>query len=273
MNSENLNSTIADLVNRLPAFPTNADRLLTLAAKPDRNEKEIISLIYNDSSMAVELLHLANNDCMRPDVQVDNIDDAVNIFGLDQLIETIAVSWAATSIRHSFSELANLDAYFAHEQEISKTCAILADISGLDRKKTKMAFAGGLMHDIGRLVIMIAQKKPFAPMLGITPQDMANIIRDEKQAIGMNHCQIGQRICEKWNFSPILCEGVLRHHTPIINDSFSYPGAYIFIAHFVSMSDFTGEMIAKTLPTEILGKLHITPEKFDKAREIYFNNK
>jgi hypothetical protein len=81
---------------------------------------------------------------------------------------------------------------------------------------------------------------------------------------------VGQHLCRKWKFSEWLTEGVLRHHTPLTAAGFSFPGAMIFVAHFVSMSDLTGEIIASLLPTELLARLGLDTEALTAAKEKYF---
>jgi hypothetical protein len=47
-------------------------------------------------------------------------------------------------------------------------------------------------------------------------------------------------------------------------------GAIIFTCHFVACSDFTGDTLAAMLPYELLNKLNLTPEGFNKTQQIYF---
>ena len=73
---------------------------------------------------------------------------------------------------------------------------------------------------------------------------MLSIVHEEREILGMDRCIVGEQICKKWSFSSFMQEGILRHHTPLLDDDFSYLGAIIFLAHFVTNSDFTGEMIS-----------------------------
>ena len=48
------------------------------------------------------------------------------------------------------------------------------------------------------------------------------------------------------------------------------PGTLTFLAHFVSASDFTGDILASMLPAEILDSLHLEPDDFHQARRQFF---
>lgn len=128
---------------------------------------------------------------------------------------------------------------------------------------------GGLLHDIGRLVILIVSNSTSTPLAGVTWEHMISIVHDEKRVVGMNHCEVGQQICERWNFTPFLQEGVLRHHTPLIERDFSFPGTVLFLAHFVAGSDFTGEILERMVPPELFARIGLTPAGFAEAQELY----
>jgi len=106
-------------------------------------------------------------------------------------------------------------------------------------------------------------------VLGTLWDKMASVVHDEKATLGTNHCDVGMRICHKWNFSPIVQEGVLRHHTPLINSDFSLPGALIFISHFLSASDPSGDILSTLSAAEVVTHLSLSAADFDKARGIY----
>jgi hypothetical protein len=89
------------------------------------------------------------------------------------------------------------------------------------------------------------------------------------KALGMDHCEVGMRLCKRWNFSSVLQSGILRHHSPLIGNDFNFPGAVIFVAHFVTESDLTGEIICNMLPEELLYNLNLCEDDFKKVRDIY----
>ena len=89
------------------------------------------------------------------------------------------------------------------------------------------------------------------------------------QHMGMDHCEVGARICRRWNFSPVVQEAVLRHHSPILDGDFCFAGALIFLSHFVSASDPSGDILATLLASKVLNKLDLTPVDFERARDLY----
>ena len=261
---------VSHLVHRLPPMPEDIDRLLRLMSDVGRNEKELKTLIMKDPAICAEILHLANSDCYGAAASVETIEDAIRLVGLEPLIQLVGVSFADGVLQKEFTPLKNLNQYFEHSRQISLGCRILAEIGGWPKHEQKMYAVAGLLHDIGRLVILLSSNRTAATLMGTSTEELLSVIHNEQQALGMNHCDVGAQICGSWHFSPILHEGVLRHHTPQLSNGFSTPGAVIFLAHFVTASDFTGTILSRTPPlVELIGKLNLATKDFEAAGNRY----
>ena len=265
---EELSRRITELVDKLPLFPHNIDALLATAVKPSEDNKEILRLIESEPELSTELLQVARS-YYGTAADINTIEDAVNHVGLRALVQLIGISYARNAIQEEFAALKYLNEYIDHSEDISTSCRILAEVSGIPKGELEIYTIAGLIHDVGRLAIMVASNRTSAHVLGTLWDKMASVIHDEKLTLGTNHCDIGMRICRKWNFSPIIQEGVLRHHTPLFDSDFSFAGAIIFISHFLSASDPSGEILSTLIASEVLAKLNLTSTDFDNAKNIY----
>jgi HD-like signal output (HDOD) protein len=266
--SQKLEVQIVELIDRLPPLPSNIDYLMRYSNENYGQERKIIKMVSEDPGLCTDLLHIANAYSIS-DHHIETIEEAVKEVGILPLIQLVGLWYSKDIISMEFSFLNHLDEYFIHSQDISLSCRVLAEVSGMKQHGSKVLAVAGLIHDIGRLVIMLAAKKDTAPLMGTQWDKMKSIIHEEKDVFGMDHCIVGEQICKKWNFSDFIQEGILRHHTPLIEDDFSYLGAIIFLAHFLAYSDFTGEMLSKVLPIELCAKLDFNLENFKKARIEY----
>lgn len=271
--SKNLETQVAELVDRLPPMPKNIDSLLRSAGEDFRHEEELLDLVGQDPGLCADLLHLANSCYSTSGKHIETAAEAVRIVGYQPLIQLVGVWYAKGIILKEFSLLEHLDDYFQHSQEISLGCRTLSELSGVKQYGRDVLTVAGLIHDIGRLVILLASNKTTARLMGTPWNKMKSIVHDEREVLGMDHCIIGEQICEKWNFSFYMQEGVLRHHSPLIDDDFSYLGGMIFITHFVTNSDFTGEMLRNMLPNELIDKLGLDSNDITKAREEYLSQR
>ena len=265
---EQVSRKITQIVDDLPLFPTDINQLLSTAVKPAEEGTEILRLIESDPKLGSQLLALARSYFGRAE-DFESIEDIVRHVGIRPLVQLIGISYARETIRREFAALKYLNDYVDHGEDIYIATDIMGGICSLPREKRQMHALAGLVHDVGRLAIIVAGNKTSSRVLGTLWDRMVSVVHEEKAELGMDHCDVGARICRRWNFSPVIQDAVLRHHSPIMNGDFSFAGALIFLSHFVSASDPSGEILATLLSTKILNKLDLTPVDFEKARDQY----
>jgi HD-like signal output (HDOD) protein len=197
---DGLERKVAQLVEILPPIPANISRLMT--TRPDSNEvyKQVRALIDDDPGLCSDLLHLAGDICYVSGEPIETVDDALRHVGIDTLIQLIAVSYAGKIIRKEFARMKYLNDYFEHSRKISLSCQILAKLHDMPEHDRQMYAVAGLIHDIGRLIIMLASDKTTVGLLGTSWDKMKTIVKDEKEIFGMNHSEAGMQICSKWHF-------------------------------------------------------------------------
>lgn len=271
--NERLENRIAALVNNLPPLDNSVERLLNAAIGGTVNPADIRSIVAADPGLCTNLLFLANCSCYNPAGQpgsIETVREALDAVSLEALSTMAGASAALNTVSHGAGISQRLwNEYLQHSREVSAISAILAGICGMKERGCETYAVAGLTHDVGRIVIMAAAQDSTASFLGTTPSDMARIVESEQAAFRMDHCQIGHALFSKWGFSEMLCHGILRHHTPIIGDDFCRAGAIVFVSHFITMSDFTGSIIARMLPATILHSLSLQPRDLDQARKLY----
>jgi len=266
---ERLEIQVTKLVDKLPPMPDNIDYLLHKLSDDFQEEKELVKLVEQDPGLCADLLYLANKFYETGNERIETIEEAIYKIGTLPLIQLIEIWYSQNIIKNEFSSLNNLNEYFSHSQDISLGCRVLSEVTGVKEHSREVLTTVGLIHDIGRLIIVLASKQNTAHLIGTPWNKMKTIVHEEREILGMDHCIVGEQICKRWSFSSYMQEGILRHHTPLLEEDFSYLGAIIFLAHFVTCSDFTGEMISRVLPMEICEKLDLDFSGFEKARKEY----
>jgi HD-like signal output (HDOD) protein len=260
---------VSMLVSRLPPMPDNINRLLNMAGKGSIVESTVLEMIKADSGLCANLLHLANTFRNDYEAPIDTIEGAVDNVGVLPLVQLIRIWYANQAINTELNKIEHIEDYSVHSQNISLGCKILAGLLKLENQESQMFATAGLIHDIGRLVLLLASDRKKVNLLGTSVDKLDSIIRNENEMLGMNHCEVGMYICQKWNLSDLLQQGILRHHTPLIGQDFNFTGALIFIAHFLTESDFTGETVINLLPKELIKKISLSTNDFKHGMKTY----
>ncbi len=257
-------SQLAGFVNRLPLMPGNIDKVF-YAQDHLEQENDLLDVIKHDPGLCADVLHIANSMFSQ---RVETIEQALHSVGLKPIIEQLVeIAHDEQSLRGQMVNSACLGEYYAHSQEIAFGCKLLAQAANMPAHQVDIYEVAGLIHDIGRLVTMLARDVNIIELMGSSIEQMQSILEDEQLLIGMDHCQVGAMVCQKWNLSATLIDGVLRHHDPVRPESSSKAAAVIFASHFLGLYGLMD--VSAMMPQEILRCIGLDRTGFDlTAREF-----
>jgi len=95
--------------------------------------------------------------------------------------------------------------------------AVLAKEIAMMKKKADIAdvvFTGGIIHDVGKTVLALYVQSTFKDIIALVESKSITFQTAEKEIMGFDHQEIGERILSKWNFPQSLKDIVRYHHEP-----------------------------------------------------------
>lgn len=196
-------------LRQLPSFPAVATKLLQLLAKEDVPIRRIVELIRTDPAFSSGILRVANSALFGFASKVETVKHAVVVVGLDRVM-TLTLTVAMGSYLKAALRIAVLRGCWRH----SLACALLSEELAtscsvhLDR-----AYTAGLLHDIGRLGLLVAYPAEYGKLLTVAEQNAGDVLEMERKLFDMDHCQAGRRLMEEWKFPEEFHEIAARHHS------------------------------------------------------------
>jgi len=198
----------ASVFSNLPPFRLTALRLLGIASDSQTAISEFEGVFRVDPALTADLLLVANSAAYGPRTRIETIKHAITYLGLDRiraLASTVAFSYQVRSAPQS----AALKAVWKH----SIATAVVAEQIGISTMANSAIYTGGLMHDIGRLGLLIAAGLPYANAMVLEFTDMDEAEAVETAIAGMTHCQAGACLAQAWEFPASLRACIVEHHT------------------------------------------------------------
>ena len=193
-------------VARLPVFPAIALRLLALAASGSVSFANLSALVSKDQVLAGHLISAANSCLYSPNANISNIGHAISYIGLDESCRIIT----AASLRPLFAS-GGLGELWRHSLEAARSCEDVAVLAGGVRKDD--AFLAGLVHDVGRLLILRHSGEASLAFVRLIEQG-CDAAFAERLLFGRDHAALGAEILKVWKFPENLLEAVRHHHSP-----------------------------------------------------------
>lgn len=259
MSVANASGEIPSRLKTVPPFPPVAARLLTLLAQPADGLaiKTIAALIESDPTFSARVLQQVNSAEFSVLTQVDNIRHALVILGLERTRQT-TVTLAMAVYSKAALRTAELRQCWRH----TIATAVLAD--GISKRVgafAESAYAAGLMHDIGRLGLLVAYPREYEATIRDAASQCLDLIDFERETFGLDHEEAGRWLAEKWRLPDELQVIVGRHHDPCEGAELSL----LRIVHTAcNLADSLGYFVTKPLSDR--GVDHVLSELPEQAR-------
>ena len=148
------------IVKSVPMLSVSATRLLQIAAKADHDLQDVISLVKTDANLTARVLKIVNSAAFGLINHITSIDRAVSYLG-ERIIVSIALGDCAGKL--FAKELSGYEAdrgdLWKHDLRTAIAAREVVTQSGADISP-ELAFTAGLLHDIGKALIICSARFP-----------------------------------------------------------------------------------------------------------------
>lgn len=217
---------IQDQIKKSGNLPTLPEILITLLDACDNDGSpltEVAAIINKDPALSFRVLQLVNSAYYGLRSAFTGVEQAVAYLGVNS-IKNVAIT---ASIHQVFDQKRlmavkqfNIGTFWHH----SLLCATLARRIA---KKTgfscpEEAYLSGLLHDIGRLVLVSTFPKQYETFL-ILSDDVESELNAERQFIGLTHSEAGAWLVLNWKLNSLMADAIRYHHQPLDQIQEAFP--------------------------------------------------
>lgn len=213
-----LDSNILNVINgisELPSIPTIYLKLEQLLNSSNVSLSKVAELISNDVSISAKILQIVNSAFFGLPKETADVTTAVNILGTN-VIRSIIISLKFHNfVTDKEAKLFSLEKLWMHSQLVAKLSQEIYEKYGDKIYSNKDAYAAGLLHDIGKIILL----KHTSYVEEILQKGIDNSIENELLFLKVSHAEIGAYLLGIWNLPIHIVEAVAQHHKP---ENFNY---------------------------------------------------
>jgi len=231
--------SLADIVQHihaLPAMPAVALELLQTLSGGDPDVDALAHRIARDQAIAARVLRVANSPFYGLQARVGSIHDAIVVLGFSAVRSLVLTSAVVTTLPAGRCDGFSADRFWRH---VIGTAVAAQALARPLRRKPDHLFIAGLLHDIGRLVMVSAYPGHFTQVIQRAAERDCHLVDVESEIFGCDHTAVGAAIAQHWNFPAEIVEALAFHHNPAA----AAPGSLAAIVHYA-------DGIAKALDLE-----------------------
>jgi diguanylate cyclase (GGDEF)-like protein len=194
----------------LPSLPGVAIKVLELTRDPQVSISKIAELVQNDPALASKVLKTINSSYYGLTQPCPSISRAMSLLGLNT-VKAIVLSFSLVDSSKKVDG-AGFDFTAYWRRSVYAAAGARALAIATKRCDADEAFLGALLQDIGMLAGFAAMPDVYGRVIAMAGPDHDELIKFERQALGVDHARIGSAMAERWHFPPQIIECIAKHH-------------------------------------------------------------
>jgi HD-like signal output (HDOD) protein len=258
INDRRLKSLLPRLES-LPSLPTLYTEIIAEIQAPNSSFKKVGELIARDVSMTAKILQLVNSAFFGLARRIANPQEAVSLLGYDTVKALVLSAKVFSQFEVKRIPRPWLDALWRHSLETSLFARSIGMTEKLPRKSMDEAFTAGILHDLGKLILVQNFTDTYAEVLDQCRCQTRPLCEVETERFGASHAELGAYLMGLWGIGDDVVGAIANHHQPPLT---AVPGrvtAVVYAANALEhhLSAGPAEEPAAVIAPEVLKQLNV----------------
>lgn len=196
----------------LPTLPHILLKMLEICGNGETSIKDLSAVVQKDPSLSAHILRMVNSAYYNFPQKITSFRQAIGLVGMES-VKNMAMSAAVYQVFFGLQKNPsfNLKVFWWH----SFMCAVIAEMLAQKTAypRPDEAFLAGLLHDIGKLVLMENFPHEYAAAVR-SAQNESQLFAEEERQLGISHADTGFWLMNKWRLQSFVADAILYHHEP-----------------------------------------------------------
>lgn len=196
------------------SLPDIASKLLEILQQDDIDVNEIVRLIESDPVISMKTLKMANSPLFQVRSEVVNLSHAIQILGTKRVSDIVfSVSLhSKLFIGRNLNIYPLLEKYFYNSFLIGNLSKVFID--SFDSRLRNGLFVSGLLHDIGRMIMIQMEPLDYVKVIKLTELEDISEIEAENAVFREDHRSVGSKLSEVWSLPDMVHSVIKYYYTP-----------------------------------------------------------
>jgi HD-like signal output (HDOD) protein/CheY-like chemotaxis protein len=198
----------------LPSVPSVYNELMAKAQDANAALSDFATIIGRDVGMSAKVLKLVNSAFFGTAKPVSSVERAVAFLGLEPLLSLVLSAEVFSSYEGAEVRGLSIDSLMQHSLLTAKLAKVVAECEGVSKAITEEAFLGGLLHEVGKLILMVNEPERYASIVQGSKERGIRDFELEQEVLGSTHGQVGAYLLGLWGLPDPVVEAVAYHDEP-----------------------------------------------------------
>jgi putative nucleotidyltransferase with HDIG domain len=210
MNRQQMIKKVESL-STLPTLPVVAMELNRMLQDAETPIEQLVELLERDQSMALKILRLVNSSFFGFKSRVTSLRHAVTLLGYSTVQSAVVTVSVIDALKMKIGlKQFDISTFWSHSIAVAVMGRHLATRTKL--VPAEEAFTAGLLHDIGKVVLVKEFPEIFVRILETRAADRVTFYEAERALDSWPHTRIGSHLAKRWMLPAVLVDTIHHHH-------------------------------------------------------------
>ncbi len=198
----------------LPSVPVLYNLIVSEMQSEEPSLKKVGHLISQDISMSAKILQLVNSSFFALPQKITDPQQAAVFVGIESLKSLVLSLHVFSSISEDADRCGfSLLKMWRHSLRTGRLAADIARAEEADRKVVEAAMIAGMLHDIGKLILLKMPRR-YNEVMELIETTGCSFTEAEYTVMGASHSELGAYLLGLWGLPRDVVEVVAFHHNP-----------------------------------------------------------
>jgi putative nucleotidyltransferase with HDIG domain len=203
------------LMRQMPSPPKTYFQIVEEAKSPTCSIEKIAGVIAEDPAVTAKVMQLANSAVFSLQLHIVHPLEAISYIGLETTKALVLLAHTFSSFDKIALADFSVDDLWRHSVRTGQLARRIALMEDASPEIVEEAFAGGLLHDIGKLLLAANSPDLFTKALQLAGKLHCNLWEAEAQVLpNIGHATLGATVLGIWGLPQSITEAVAMHHCP-----------------------------------------------------------
>lgn len=204
--------TLDKLLANAPTLPNVVSKMMMLDKDGDDYYEDVLSLASEDPFIAAKIIHLANSAANAGRSKIETLTQAVVRVGVNQVSSLITSISLTKSFKPTQQSHHNL---WLRSLQMALTATRIAQ---LNKVNGEQAYLAGLLHEIGRFILMATDVEKFNNLPEELIKTSPELVTQEMALFGFNSVDVTIHILKTWQIPNTISHAIIGHLLTTVTD-------------------------------------------------------